>query len=232
MDMQSSMALQTMQKNIEGVRKRINRKPLMFLTVQKFQLKEEGSINVREFCLEGLQVTGFLEIPGSQKQIMKEFGQEAARKLMNKAKEKAPFRIFGKRTPQPEAKPPPVALAEKTDLDDEDISLMEQEDKPGAPKIQTAHVQMTMKLTKAKDADKVTVKIRELTVGQNTFTSQKTAKRILSAPGARTIIEAGVSKIVSKGMSKKLGKEKNKLRNKFCFLCQGVMRCLRPRTAT
>lgn len=233
-DLQSSLALQTLQENIEGVQKRISRKPLMFMTVHKFELKETGSVNVREFCLEGLRVDALLEIPGSQKQILKDVGQEAARRIMNKAKSKAPFSMLGKKRPPPEIKAAP-ATSQNTTLigqrqDPGSDEPEEEDDRPDAPKVQTAQVQMTMKITKVAGNDKLVVKIKELSVGQNTFTSQKMAKRILHAPGLRTIIESGVSKLVSKSMSKKLVKEKtrfrDKMKNRFCFVCVSMFRVL------
>lgn len=66
----------------------MNERPEVWVTIEQVMFKEspEATFRPSKFVLEGMTMHATLEITGSNQQIMKEIGAEAALKLMDKVK--------------------------------------------------------------------------------------------------------------------------------------------------
>mmetsp|Transcript_102795 Transcript_102795/g.331674 ORF Transcript_102795/g.331674 Transcript_102795/m.331674 type:complete len:223 (+) Transcript_102795:224-892(+) len=216
MDLQAGMSMRVLKQRMEGERRRVNRRPEVYLTVRELALQDDGAItfSTREFSLSGLRVHALVEITGTHAQIARDLGQEAASRLWKKA------------TGLVRSKPGPAAPAGEaaTLVGKRSDPAAEAEAGQGGPAVQTCVVELTLSVSKEAGEERVRARIKDLEVGENTFTSKATAKRALGNARVRAMIEAGISKVVRHALSKKLNKAKA---NAFKKACGCFMKCFR-----
>lgn len=75
-------------ERLQGDRRRISERPDVWVTIEQVLLKDspEATFCPSKFSVKGLAVHVTIEITGTNQQIMKEIGAEAALKLMDKVK--------------------------------------------------------------------------------------------------------------------------------------------------
>lgn len=222
MNVQSSMSLLMLKKKLEGERKKVNSRPEVHLTIQEFVLRDEGAIRFspQEFSLSGLQVHAHVEIAGTQAQIAKELGKEAASRLLKKAAS-----VIGKGKSKNKKKK--GSKEENSTLVGKQLSKndtpIDSEEPLGsfdneAKVVQTCNVELTLSMVKQAGNEKVSVAISELVVGQNSFASPSVAKKALNNPRITSLIESGIARVVTKKL-KKAREGVFKTLCCFCFRC-------------
>jgi hypothetical protein len=199
------MSMLMLKRKMEGERRKVNSRPEVYITVREFVLRDEGSISfsTQEFSLNGLRVNALVEIVGTQKQIAKELGQEAASRLLKKASSW----VSKKKDKKSSSKSEKATLVGKKaipDIEEDGPQDTGAEDEV----VQTCLVELVLNVFKEASDEKVSVKISDLSVGENTFTSPATAKKALGNSRIRGMIEAGIAKVVRHSLTKKLKKAK------------------------
>mmetsp|Transcript_102079 Transcript_102079/g.288280 ORF Transcript_102079/g.288280 Transcript_102079/m.288280 type:complete len:239 (-) Transcript_102079:173-889(-) len=235
MDLKTNMTMHMLKQKVEGERRKVNRRPEVYITVQEFVLQDDGAIafSPQEFSLSGLRVHAFVEIIGTQRQIAKELGQEAAARLLKRAGS-----WFGRKkkktneTRDAREKATLVGKQSSPAASGGDAGEVQQEDDDDEHEVvQTCVVELTLRMSKQAQDEKVKVKISDLSVGENTFTSTKVAQKALGNPRIRTMIEAGISKVVMHAFTKKLRKARTKVWDAaYRKVCCCFSRCAKTST--
>ncbi|CAK0858771.1 unnamed protein product [Prorocentrum cordatum] len=225
MDVQSSMSMLMLKSKMEGERRRVNSRPEVHITVQELLLQDSGSISfsTQEFSLQGLRVRALVEIKGTQATIAKELGQEAATRLLKKASSWVPGKKKDKKASSSKSEKATLVGKKGTvEVEDNAAQATGGDDEV----LQTCTVELALNVSKEPADDKVHVKIRDLSVGENTFASPATAKKALSNHRIKAMIEAGLAKVMRHSFTKKLKKAKaahpcrSAIRKLCCCFCK------------
>mmetsp|Transcript_41321 Transcript_41321/g.95692 ORF Transcript_41321/g.95692 Transcript_41321/m.95692 type:complete len:219 (-) Transcript_41321:110-766(-) len=97
----ATLSLQLLREKLEGDRRRMNDRPEVWVTIVQVVFKDcpETTFSPAKFSLEGLRAHTTFEITGSSQQIIREIGDQAALKLMDKvrvfASSKLPSELTG-----------------------------------------------------------------------------------------------------------------------------------------
>jgi len=141
-----TISLQELRERLQGDRRRMNERPEVWVGIEQLTFKDspERTFRPAKFSLEGLNMHATLEITGSNQQIMKEIGAEAALKLMDKVRVYATSKKSSELTGQP-ASPQKVAVSS--------TSLIELKDKkePGPDRVGVGKSSWDSKETKVFD---------------------------------------------------------------------------------